>query len=105
MLTLSNYSKTPGPRYKSEGPYSAEEYLETILVPALTQSINNGKSLYFELNNVQSLPACFMDEVSRGLIETFGIKNIDNYLIITSDRSDFHRQFMSYIQKYKRQNE
>lgn len=58
-LKMTNFTDTPGGRFKKHGPYSGEEYFETVLEPALL----NYDQIVLDLDRTYGYPIGFLDQV------------------------------------------
>ena len=63
-----DFSGTPGPRYKTEGPYSGEIFRKDVLYPKLNYAIKRGEKLIIDLDGVQGYGTSFLEEAFGGLI-------------------------------------
>ena len=61
-----DFSKYPGGRYESDGPYSAES-LRFLILSKIT-NVNNQYHLYIDLDGTVGYAASFLEEVFSGLI-------------------------------------
>ena len=60
-ITLSkDFGHNPGARYKKDGPYSGEEFLEKLLLPSFEEAVNGGGALEIDLNNLSGFPSSFV---------------------------------------------
>lgn len=64
-----DFSKTPGGRYRTDGPFSGEEFREEFLKPAL----NDSQKVTVYLDGTRGYPSSFLDEAFAGL-EPFPLK-------------------------------
>lgn len=69
-LHLYLWSTAPGPRLREEGAWSAQEYREDFLVPALRQVIAQDHTLGLNLDGTAGIGASFLEEVFGGLVRT-----------------------------------
>lgn len=61
---VEDFSKFPGGRYLSDGPYSGEKFRKDLLIPALEK--DNFVSI--NLDGTMGLPASFLEEAFGGLV-------------------------------------
>lgn len=81
-----DFTDTPGGRYKSEGPYSGEEFRETLLEPKYLKAISNNEKLEINMDGCFGFPSSFIDESFGGLARKLNDKEIlKNIIIITND--------------------
>ena len=64
----TEFSDTPGPRYKSEGAHSGEEFRTNILSRMVRDAIQSGDTLVIDLDGVQGYGTSFLEESFGGLI-------------------------------------
>ncbi len=69
VLKIStDFSRTPGVRYKDEGPFSGEEFRTTLLLPKCKEAISNHCKLKIVLDGTAGLGTSFLEESFGGLI-------------------------------------
>lgn len=79
----TQFSRKPGPRYRKQGPFSAEEFRETKLAPALRQCIDDGTLLEVVFDGIRGVGVSFLEESFGGLIrDGFTYKEIKEHLIL-----------------------
>ena len=61
-----DFTKFPGGRFRSDGPFSGEEFREDYLLPAL----QNYENVTVILDGVAGLPSSFQEEAFGGLVPT-----------------------------------
>ena len=91
IIIARDFSKTPGPRYKSEGDNTGEEFREKILLPAILNAIKNNNVLYVDLDGANGYGVSFLDEAFGGLVRVNNISpdDISNHLRIKSEEQKF----------------
>lgn len=68
ILNIANeFSKTPGPRFKTWGTYSGEEFREDYLIPWL-QKNKDAPKLTIEMDGAISYPPSFLEEAFGGAV-------------------------------------
>jgi len=71
MKTISianDFSRTPGPRYKTEGDFSGEQFLSEILGPAVREAVSKGQKVKVILDGTSGYGTSFLEESFGGLI-------------------------------------
>ena len=53
LKIATEFSDTPGPRYKTEGPYSGEMFREDVLYPQFQEIVASGSKLVVDLDGTQ----------------------------------------------------
>jgi len=81
------FTKTPGPRYRSEGEFSGEQFRAEILLPRILNAIKKGLKLIVDLDGTHGYGLSFLEESFGGLIRDDGIRleTINSLLQIISD--------------------
>ncbi len=69
VINIANdFSKFPGGRRKADGPYSGEEFRDTLLIPAL----KDYDYVEVQLDGVVGYPASFLEEAFGGAVTVLG---------------------------------
>lgn len=76
IVTLSDYTETPGGRYVSDGPHSGEWFRETVISPKFEAAQDAGEKLKVNMNDVYGLPPSFLEEVFGGLRRKYGLAEV-----------------------------
>lgn len=79
VITLSvakDYSDTPGGRYITDGPYSGEDFRETVLLPKYEEAVKLGEKLLIDLDGTFGYPSSFRDEAFGGLAKIKGAEAV-----------------------------
>lgn len=61
------YTKTPGGRYKKEGPYSGQDFREKVLYPEFCKAKKNNEKLIVNLDGGYGYATSFLEEAFGGL--------------------------------------
>jgi hypothetical protein len=67
-VALSAFTRTPGPRYRSEGSFSGEQWREEHLLPAYRKAVAEGRPLRVSLDGVVGFASSFLEEAFGGLV-------------------------------------
>lgn len=67
-IRVADYARSPGGRFRSDGPYSGEWFREEIVRPALGHAIDAGEKLEIELDGTSGYGSSFLEECFGGLI-------------------------------------
>jgi hypothetical protein len=86
-----NFSRTPGPRYVKEGPYSGELFRRDFFLPVLIKAIESNSNIVADLDGTHGYGTSFLEETFGGLIR---INKIDYDTIIK------HIKFKSIEEEY-----
>lgn len=76
-VKVSQFCKFPGPRYKSLGPDSGEEFREDVLLPLIAK--NPGSDIKIDLDDVIGYGSSFLEEAFGGLIRS----GVDEKIVIS----------------------
>lgn len=69
VINIANdFSPTPGPRYKEEGKFSAEEFLENILLEKYNKAIKEGNQITVILDGTAGYATSFLEGVFGELV-------------------------------------
>ena len=95
----SDFSDTPGARYKSEGNFSGEEFRDTLLNPKFREAKESGKKLTINLDGSYGYPTSFLEEAFGGLARIHGAKVVLEILeFISDDEPSLIQEIVGYIQ-------
>jgi hypothetical protein len=106
-----DFSKAPGPRYKTEGKHSGEQFRSDILFPSLDKAIREGRKLSVNLDGTFGFGTSFLEEVFGGLIREnkLTLSQINTHLTVVSDEEpellDEIRLYMAEAEKERASNE
>ena len=75
-IKVIDFTSTPGTRYRSEGPFSGEEYRETIIEPAFLEAIKNNSIVKLNLDGPFGYGTSFLEEVFGGLARNYGAEKV-----------------------------
>lgn len=77
MITLKiskDFTDTPGTRYRSDGPYSGEQFLEELLLPRFEEALSKDQKLLVDLDGAYGYAASFLEESFGGLTRKYNEK-------------------------------
>lgn len=78
-------TKFPGPRYRTQGSGSGEEFLTDHLRPAFLRAKQTGDKVTVQLDGVKyGYPTSFLEEAFGGLTREFGIDDVQETLVFES---------------------
>jgi|SRR5579864_752549 len=78
------FSKTPGPRFKTEGEFSGEEFRERVLEPKFLQARDEKSRLVVDLDGGYGYATSFLEEAFGGLARRYGQEPLLSMLQIQS---------------------
>lgn len=82
-LKLSDFTKTPGGRYRNDGPFSAEEWRDDYLVPAAKIG-----PIVVDLDGTAGIASSFIEEAFGGLMRI----NKEFLVSVVSNESQYYME-------------
>jgi hypothetical protein len=102
MITLNialQYTKTPGARYRIDGPYSGEDFRVTMLEPHFLDK-HNKEPITIVLDGVEGFATSFLEEAFGGLARKYGTAVVQDRLhFVSSEDPGLIDEIVQYIQK------
>lgn len=92
-----DFSPTPGPRYKTDGKYSGEEFRETILIRKFNECKRKKEKLLIDLDGGFGYFVSFLEEAFGGLARKI---NPDEILSILEFKSEEEPSLIDEIKSY-----
>lgn len=71
VLRVSEWSETPGPRRRKDGPHSAEEFFERVFRPAFRDALAQGSDFMLDMDGGAGYAASFLDELAKRIVGEF----------------------------------
>jgi len=94
-----DFSRTPGFRYKSDGPFSGQMFREEKLEPSF-ENDENRETIKIILDGVAGYATSFLEEAFGGLARKFGIDKVLERLEFISDEEPLLiEEIRNYIRK------
>ena len=84
----TDFSATPGARFRSDGPSSGEEFREKILMPLFENGSNKDK-IHIDLDEVDGYTSSFLKEAFGGLAGNVGAEKVKERIVVTSKEFDY----------------
>ena len=100
LSIVNDFCETPGPRFKSEGNFSGEEFRDEILEPKFLLAKRNNEKLIIKLDGVYGYPASFLDEVFGGLSKKYSCQTVLDILSFESDDISLIHEIINCIKFY-----
>ncbi|HEY1218543.1 MAG: STAS-like domain-containing protein [Bryobacteraceae bacterium] len=85
LNVAAEFTRTPGPRKRSEGEYSGEEFLSLLLRPRFIAALEAGVSLRVNLDCAAGYPTSFLEEAFGGLAREFGSEKVAANIELSCD--------------------
>ncbi len=77
LRTMDKIKSLPGPRYRSQGEGSGEEFREDHLIPAFDESVKREETLTVEMDGARfGYPTSFLEEAFGGLARRRGTERV-----------------------------
>jgi len=98
----TDFTETPGARYRNEGDFSGEEFRESILEPKFLEAKNKGEQLTIDLDGGYGYPTSFLEEAFGGLARKHGADSVSATLVFVSrDEPSLVNEIQEYITSQK----
>lgn len=102
ITIISDYTDTPGARHRSEGPFSGEDFRETLLEPKFKEAKEKKEKLVINLDGGYGYPTSFLEEAFGGLARVYGPKTVlDIVELISEDEPAIVDEIKNYIKQAK----
>jgi len=102
LSIASEFTRTPGPRKRSEGDHSGEQFLEELLRPRFASTLETGGKLHVNLDGAAGYPTSFLEEAFGGLAREYGSSLVEQVLEFTcNDEPYLEAQIRKYIREAK----
>ena len=97
IKVATEYSKTPGGRTRKDGPYSGEDFRETILIPKYEEAKKTGEQLIVDLDGGYGYGTSFLEEAFGGAARKLGDKDLRKILVISKEEPKLSDDVSYYI--------
>lgn len=92
------FTDIPGPRKRSEGPFSGEEFLQDLLRPRFVAAREAGAKLAVKLDGAAGYPTSFLEEAFGGLAREFGSAEVQRVIeVICNEEPYLKDQVWKYV--------
>lgn len=85
----TDFSPTPGARYRTDGPFSGEQFREEKLLPLFEDKTNTDK-IIIDLDGAEGYPSSFLEEAFGGLARIVGSEKV-------RERIEFQTKEFTYM--------
>lgn len=68
IKVAEEFTETPGARYRNQGPFSGEEFIDSLLYPKYEEAIQKNEKLVVDLDGGYGYGSSFLEEAFGGLI-------------------------------------
>jgi hypothetical protein len=98
ILRVSDFTRTPGPRLRAQGKFSAQEYLEDHLEPAYRRAREGNSTLQVILDGTYGYATSFLEESFGGLKRKHPSEDVGARLkIVSNDEPYLEKEIRRYI--------
>lgn len=99
IIIRSEFSDSPGARYKKDGPFSGEEFYENFLEPRFKEAVDKHVQLLIDLDGVWGYPSSFVSGSFGKLSIKYGAKKVLDIINFISQESETRKdRIISEIQ-------
>ena len=85
----SEFSRTPGARYRTDGKFSGEEFYENILKDLFSEILKLKCNLKIILDGTHGYATSFLDEAFGRLAKDFGVIKVKENVILISEEEPY----------------
>ena len=97
---LKDFTLTPGPRFRQEGPFSGEEFREEYLVPKFEEARRDKTKLLIDLDGPAGYATSFLEESFGGLARVYSSEEVLETLEFKSEDDVYLKDdIISYIKE------
>jgi len=94
-----DFSDTPGSRYRDEGKFSGQEFLEDVLEPNFKKTLEARKKLRVEVENTYGYTPGFLDASFGELVRKYGSRKVLETIKIVSNGKELEEEFLESMIK------
>lgn len=76
IRVATEFSKSPGARHRSDGEFSGEEFLESLLEPRFKLAQDARQKLTIDLDGTAGYATSFLEAAFGGLARKYGIEKV-----------------------------
>src|SRR5437868_4281697 len=84
-----DFSKTPGPRFRSEGNFSGEQFRTETLEKAFGDALRDNVQLFIDLDGGYGYATSFLEEAFGGLARIYNPSDVLRMLTFKSDEEPY----------------
>lgn len=89
IISIADFSKTPGSRFKKEGQFSGEVFRKTILEPNFAKAIKENKKMIVNLDGTLGYGPSFLEESFGGLARKYNAQKITDLIEFVSQEEPY----------------
>jgi len=87
IIVASDFTTTPGARYRTDGEFSGEQFLEEILLPKFEKAVSEDYILFIDLDKVWGYPSSFISGSFGKLSISKGADLVLKHITFKSDEN------------------
>jgi hypothetical protein len=93
-----DFTDTPGPRFKDEGDFSGQEFLEDVLEPKYLQAVDAKEKLLIDLDGTEGYATSFLEAAFGGLARKYNPSEVLKIIKFKCDDEPLlEQEITSYI--------
>jgi len=97
------FSRTPGARYRTDGPFSGEQFRDEILEPRFVEAQRTGVGLTIVLDGTTGYATSFLEEAFGGLARKYGPAEVAKMIaFLSNDDPDLPVEIREYVTQANR---
>lgn len=92
IAVAREFSETPGPRFRVQGKFSGEEFLETLLRPRFEQVLQDSNpeaKLTIDLDGAAGYPTSFLEQAFGSLASIYSAELVLARLVLVSQSDPY----------------
>lgn len=104
LKIATEFGTAPGPRKRSEGRFSGEEFRTELLLPKLREAIGKSSKLVVDLDGTSGYGTSFLEESFGGLIriDGYSLAQLNEHMTL---RSEEEPELLSEVSEYMNEAE
>jgi len=105
IIIAKDFTNTPGARYRTDGDWSGEQFLEEILQPKFEKAVQNNGLIFIDLDGVYGYPSSFVSGSFGKLSIDKGAESVLKHLQFKSDENPIRlEQIIAEIKNPKKKD-
>ncbi len=102
ITIATDFSDTPGARYRTESDFSGEEFRDILLEPKFLEAKKAGEKLIIVLDGGYGYPTSFLEEAFGGLARKYNSASVlKTFEFISNDEPSLINEIIEYITAQK----